>query len=346
MGEIWIFTTPLQALGRGSMARYDQATRQLMLFKKIEGSRFGLSLQELMASLPEDYARHSRTIRRDLEALELHFPVFATRQNGRTVWRLVEGYRGGVPQLGFSPAELMALVFSRDLMKPLDGTPIKESLDSVFNKAAAALPPETIAYIHRLRNCFSVSLGPHKDYRQYRETMDRLTRAIDQKRTVEMRYYSASRNVTSRRAVDPYRLWYAGGALYLIGYCHRRQDVLMFAVERIRSLTVTTRPCQMPLQFDIDAYVQDALVVMRGKPIDVELVFDRGTAAWVKDREWHPSQRLEFIKGGALKMLLSVADTPELTGWILSFGAGVRVAAPETLRENVRAEAKKIFEQE
>jgi predicted DNA-binding transcriptional regulator YafY len=328
------------------MGRYDQATRQLMLFARIEKSRFGLSLAELLASLPEDYARHSRTIRRDLEALELHFPVFAMRQNGRTVWKLVEGYQGGVPQLGFSPAELMALVFSRDLLKPLDGTPIKESLDSVFNKAAAALPAEAAAYIQRLRSYFSVGFGPHKSYSEYRETVERLTRAIDQKRTVEMRYYSASRDATRLRAVDPYRLWYAGGALYLIGYCHRRQDVRMFAVERIRSLAVTSKPCQMPLNFDIEAYVQDALVVMRGKPVEVELVFDRRTAAWVKDREWHPSQRLELIKDGRLKMYLSVADTPELVGWILSFGGGVRVVAPAQLREGVLAEAKRILDQQ
>ncbi len=63
------------------MSRYDQATRQLMLFAKIGKSRSGLSLWELMASLPEDYARHSRTIRRDLEALELHFKADALSGN-------------------------------------------------------------------------------------------------------------------------------------------------------------------------------------------------------------------------------------------------------------------------
>jgi predicted DNA-binding transcriptional regulator YafY len=328
------------------MARYDQATRQIMLFDSIEKSRFGRSLQELMTALPEDYARNSRTIRRDLETLELHFPVYATRQNGRTVWKLVEGYRGGVAKLGFSPAELMALVFSRDLLKPLEGTPIKESLDSVFNKAAAALPAESLAYLRRLQNYFSVVFGPHKNYSQYKETVERLTSAIDRKRTIEIRYYSASRNKTGLRAVDPYRLWYAAGALYLIGYCHNRRDVRMFAIERIRSLRITVAPCQMPLHFDIEAYVQNALVVMRGEPIEVELVFDRATAAWAKDREWHPSQRLELMKGGGLKMFLSVADTTELIGWILSFGAGVRVAAPEALRDKVRAEAKNIFDQE
>jgi predicted DNA-binding transcriptional regulator YafY len=197
---------------------------------------------------------------------------------------------------------LVALVFSRDLLKPLDGTPIKESLDSFFNKVAAALPSEAVEYLQRLRNSFSVGAGPHKNYGEYRVALERLTRAIDQKRMVEMRYYSASRNVTGRRAVDPYRLWYADGALYLIGYCHKRRDVLMFAVERIRALAVTSKPCQMPLHFDVEAYVQDALVVMCGKPINVELVFDRGTAAWVKDREWHPSQRLDMSASSAVSV--------------------------------------------
>ncbi len=57
-----------------------------------------------------------------------------------------------------------------------------------------------------------------------------------------MRYYSASRNATTRREVDPYHLRYVGGALYLIAYDHRRREVRLFAVERIRSLTLTDHP--------------------------------------------------------------------------------------------------------
>src|SRR5881397_3428434 len=128
---------------------------------------------------------------------------------------------------------------------------------------------------------------------------------------------------------DPYRLWYAAGALYLVAYCHLRRDVRLFAVERIRSLVVTQSPCQMPLGFDLERYVQDALVVMRGNPVEVELLFDRQTASWVKDREWHASQQLKSLKDGRLKMMLRVADTRELLGWLLSFGAGVRVLKPE-----------------
>jgi len=325
------------------MSRNDQVIRQWFLLQKL-GSERGTTLQELAAALPEDCFRHPRTIRRDLEALDAaHFPLLTERIGGQTRWRLMDGSRR-VPALTFSPTELMALVFSRDLLKPLDGTYLKASLDSAFNKATSALPAEGTAYVRQMQHSFSVGLGPHKSYRQHRLTIEQLTRAIEQTRTVQMRYYSASRDKTGRREVDPYRLWYADGGLYLIAYCHRRRDVLMFAIDRIRSLTITNHPCQMPLGFDLEAYVQDALVVMRGKPIEVELLFDRSTSAWVKDRQWHPSQQSSEHKGGRLTMILRVADTRELLGWILHFGSGVRVIRPESLQDQVREEARKIFQ--
>lgn len=326
------------------MPRNAQVTRQWFLLKKLEISR-GATVHELVAALPEDVACSSRTIRRDLDALEAaHIPLVTERRNGCTRWRLMDGYRQTLP-LALSTTELMALVFSRDLLKPLEGTHLKAALDSALNKAEAALPAEATKHVDELRGRFSVGLGSHKTYREHRHTIDQLARAIAQTRTVQMRYYTASRDRTSRRDVDPYHLWYADGGLYLIGHCHLRQEVRMFAVDRIRSLTPTTRPCQMPLDFDLDAYVKDALVVMRGKPIDVELLFDKPTAAWVKDRQWHPSQQTTLRKDGRLALSLRAADTPELVGWVLHFGAGVRVVSPASFRDKVRTEARKFLAQ-
>jgi len=158
-----------------------------------------------------------------------------------------------------------------------------------------------------------------------------------------MRYYSASRLRTTRREVDPYRLWYASGGLYLVGYCHLRKEPRMFAVERMRAVTLTDHPYQMPLGFDLEAFVQDSLTVMRGRPIEVELRFDKATAAWAKDRIWHPSQKLTPLKNNGMTMRLNVADSRELIGWILSFGGGVQVIKPEPLQKAVKDEARKLL---
>jgi len=325
------------------MPRNDQITRQWHLLRQLEGLQ-GRSLQELVDNVPDDYPKNARTVRRDLEALEaVGFPLVTERHNGQTRWRLMEGFRD-IPALGFSGTELMALLLSRNLLKPLEGTEIEASLNSALNKAATVLPPQGHEYVRAMEQIFSVGIGPHKNYRQHKQTIDLISQAIDKRRTAQMRYFSASRGNTARREIDPYFLRFAGGGLYLIGHCHLRKEVRMFAIERIRSITLTDHPYQMPLDFKVDEYVQDALGIMRsGRRIEVELLFSKKAAAWLKDKSWHRSQETKVLKDGRLKMILKVADNEELVGWVLSFGGGVKIMRPESLREKVKKEAKEIF---
>ena len=190
------------------MPRNDQVTRQWYLLRKLESGK-GLTLQELRQRLPEEIQRHGRTLRRDIEALEsAGFPITTDQLNGQTRWRLIEGFHQ-IPALTISPTELMSLTFSRNLLKPLDGTEIQASLSSALNKAAAALPPQGLEYVREMERVFSVGLGPHKSYREHKDKIDRITEGISRTRTAQIRYFSASRNATTRREVDPYRMWYA-----------------------------------------------------------------------------------------------------------------------------------------
>ena len=324
------------------MPRNDQLIRQWTLLQLLESSR-GFTLDEIVERLPADYPKHGRTVRRDLEALEAAgFPLINERIEGRVRWRLMDGFRQ-MPALSFSPTELMALVISRSLLRPLAGTEIQTALDSAMAKASRLLPAASIDYVQQIQNVFAVGIGPHKTYREHRQTIDRLTEAIAKKRTIQMRYYSASRLRMTRREVDPYRLWYASGGLYLVGYCHLRKEPRMFAVERMRAVTLTDHPYQMPLGFDLEAFVENSLTVMLGRPIEVTLRFDKPTAAWAKDRIWHSSQQVTPLKNGDMLMRLKVADSRELIGWVLSFGSGVRVVRPHSLSDAVSSEAKKIL---
>ncbi len=324
------------------MPRNNQAVRQLILLQKLEGARHGLTLDQLAAALEPGASPHPRTLRRDLEAIEsAGFPLLTERVDGHTRWKVLDGARHA-PALRFSPTELMALTLSRRLIAPLEGTALHASLQSALGKASAALSPDGLTLVHQLEDTFSVGLGPHKRYKHHREVVERVAHAITQKTRIQMRYDSVARGKVTRREVDPYRLWYASGGLYLIGYCHQRKEPRVFAVERIKSVTPTDHPYQIPLHFDFEAFVEDSLTVMRGTRIEVEVEFDRRTAAWAKDRIWHPSQRLIRRRHGRMGMTLTIADTRELVGWVLSFGSGVTVVRPESLRTAVKEEARKI----
>ena len=77
-----------------------------------------------------------------------------------------------------SAPELMALVFSRHLLVPLQGTLIETALNTALSKITAAIPAGATEYLQRLDQWFSVGLGPHKNYRQHRQTIDVLSHAI------------------------------------------------------------------------------------------------------------------------------------------------------------------------
>jgi predicted DNA-binding transcriptional regulator YafY len=314
------------------MPRNDQAVRQLVILNKLEASRHGLTLGQLAEAMDPAATRHLRTLRRDLAAIEsAGWPLLTERIDGQVRWKLLEGFRN-IPALRLSPTELMALTVSRRLITPLEGTELHASLQSAMGKASAALTPQGLELAQQLEHTFSIGLGPHKRYRQHREIVERITQAIGHKMRIQMRYDSVSRGRMTRREVDPYRLWCASGGLYLVGYCHVRKEPRMFAVERIKSVIPTDLPYQIPLHFDFDAFIEDSLTVMRGPRMMVELEFDKPTAAWVKDRVWHPSQQLKRLPRGRMQMILSVADSREVVGWVLSFGSGVRVVQPDSLR--------------
>jgi hypothetical protein len=52
-------------------------------------------------------------------------------------------------------------------------------------------------------------------------------------------------------------------------------------------------------------------------------------------RQWHLMRHLEAVTRGA--------TLSELVGWVLSFGAGVRVLGPPELHDAVRAAAERIL---
>src|SRR5208283_6146379 len=67
-----------------------------------------------------------------------------------------------------------------------------------------------------------------------------LVRGVCHSRQVSMVYWTASRNETQTRTVDPYDLVLAPDDDWcLIGHCHLRNDIRLFKVQRVRSAVET-----------------------------------------------------------------------------------------------------------
>lgn len=316
--------------------RGDQLARQWRLIQRLARSRWGVGLDELA----EDLECHRRTVYRDLDALmAAGFPVLSERRDNKVFYRFLEHFKlGDVP---FTPDEILSLAFGEDLLRTLEGTVFHDSIRSALDKIRASLGPELSEYLARLGESFRVLPGPHGDYAALRDTIRTLNECVLGRRTVRMRYRTGSTGRERARELDPYRVWYRNGALYVVGHDHDSGEVRTFAVGRIRSIEATPRRFTVPASFDFDAYVSSAFGVIHEPPVRVRIRFDARWADWVAERTWHATQKLERRPGGALELTMDVGGAAEVRSWVLSFGAGALVLEPASLRDEVKRELEK-----
>ena len=68
----------------------------------------------------------------------------------------------------------------------------------------------------------------------------------------------------------------------------------------------------------------------------MRLLFASEVATYIRERVWHPGQRMRPRRDGSLELHLHTSSRKELTRWILSWMPHVRVIAPRQLRDRVR----------
>ncbi len=264
------------------------------------------------------------------------FPVVSEKRDGHVYYRFLDSFQlGDVP---FTADEILALAFGEDLLRSLEGTVFHDSIRSALGKIRAGLGPELGAYLERLGESFRVLPGPHKRYVESRETIQVLNDAVLAGRTLCMLYRTGRTGAESERELDPYRVWYRGGGLYVIGHDHQSGEIRTFAVDRIQRIEATDTRFETRDDFDFDAYTASSFGVIAEPATRVRIVFESSWATYVEEHTWHPSQKLEALPDGRLELSMEVGGIAELRSWVLSFGAGAEVLEPETLRSDVRRE--------
>ncbi len=313
--------------------RNAEVIRQWKILKTIEAGRFTST-----AKLGAAYGVTERTIRRDIEALqEAGFPIYDDRLEGRKIWRLVEGYKQRLVQ-GFTLAELCALHFSRNLLSFLGGAPFAQDLESAFGKIRASLPEKSLPFLSRIQDLFLTRPDPWKDYSKKQDVIGGLIDATLHQRQARIAYYSFNSRRTKSYTVDPYRLVYYRGGLYLYARAQEYGEVRTFAVERIQKIEVLDQGFEMPADFSPSEYARSAFGIFGGQPQAVELVFAAEMAGYIRERNWHESQQLEDAPDGGVRLTLQVTPGFELKAWIKGFLPHVTVVRPAGLREEIARE--------
>lgn len=305
-----------------------------------------LELISLIASGPRHWTRKrlaakfgvsERQITKDLEILKhgLKFEIEHARE-GYYFTRVPR-----LPTVSFSFEEGLALLLAVRAGGDLDG------VDGASLGAATG----------RLESLFPRDLYPVLRARDTRQTdpgdraahLATLMRAVGQRRRVWLRHQSpAQGGEVTEREVDPYAIVPYGKSWHLVGYCHLRDAVRVFKIDRLQQLRPLDERFAVPDDFDLATFLNRGWGLMpgiRGPVEEVVLRFWPPSASFVAEERWHASQRVEWKADGTALFRVDVVVTPELRRWVFRYGREVEVVAPPGLRAWMADEARAVVAQ-
>ena len=221
------------------MPRGDQHSRQWRLLQLL-GRPAGVAVEDASQRL----GCTVRTVWRALGVLhEAGFPIYDERDGRRGLWKVERAFLDRLP-IPFSLPEVVALLASRDMLDQAGAGPFGPSVASAFAKIEALMTPRALALVDRMRRSVGARAVGAKLQLGSGEHLEEIHRALAEQRTLRMRYYSLSRDAETDRRVDPYHLTHFDGGVYLVGHCHLRREVRIFATEPAPSRRRPTRsPC-------------------------------------------------------------------------------------------------------
>lgn len=314
------------------MARNSELVRQWEILRDIDGARTGIGVAKLAA----ERGVHPRTVRRDLDALcRAGFPLYDEKVNGTSMWKLRTTPFARLQELGLGLTELCALYLGRTLLATLTGTPLLDDAERALARIERALPATTRRFLDQLPRSLQAKTGGRKkqDDRRLRDVLARVLDATLLHKRSTMRYASASSGRTKEYVVEPQRIAYAHGGIYLVAWVPEYNEMRTFAAERIETFAIGDdifAPRALPLET-----FGDSLGVNTGNPEQIAIEFAPDAARYVREREWHRSQVIETRPDGSIVVTLQVCNDYALRAWILGFGPDARVIAPASLARDI-----------
>lgn len=285
------------------------------------------------AELEEAMECKRTTLRRTLTFLRdgLHAPVIYDREHGG--YRYDGESRYELPGLWFSAAELSALLILDEVVEqhPVGLLsealkPVRARIELLLRKSGAGLPD----WRSRLRLLRMAARGAGGNFGTVAD-------AVARRHRLRIDYHARSNDhMLPPREVSPQRLTLYRDNWYLDAWCHTRNDLRIFALDRIVAAEVLTTVAEEVAPTVLDETLATSYGIFAGKPTALAVLqFSAHAARWVADETWHPEQQDVRHEDGSLVRRLPYHRSEELILDVLRHGPDVEVLEPAELREVV-----------
>lgn len=282
--------------------------------------------------LADEWEVSHKTIQRDLDYMryELDAPLEYSAKH-RGYYYTEKNFK--LPALSMKESELFGMYLSEKLLVQYEGTPIYNSLSSVFKKIEQSLPNKIELNPAAGQEKFTVF--PPFSTTVLPEVWETILVSLRKSQQIEIQYKTPGKEPVTRN-LDPYHAVRFKGDWYIIGHCYLRGDIRTFSMSRILSVKKTGVYFTIPADFDFKKLSGSHFGIhWSDEEINVKIRFNKRVAEYVQERNWHPSQSIEQCEDGDVVLSLSVNHLLELKRWILSWGDDAYVIEPHSFAKSI-----------
>src|ERR671919_524618 len=177
-----------------------------------------------------------RTLRRYIIMLQdLGIPIEAERgRNGAYV--LSAGFK--LPPMMFTNEEALALTVGLISARHFNLADTDRAVESAFAKLERVMPLDLKSRVRALTETITLNQTQISSAPPSEVVLSTMSSAAQLRRRVHLRYHP-NQGGDTERDFDPYGLTYYQHRWYVVGYCHLRQDLRSFRLDRITQVTMS-----------------------------------------------------------------------------------------------------------
>ncbi len=293
------------------------------------------------STLARDLEVGVRSIGRDIEFMRDRMSLPIVYDDVRHGF-FYDGEVTAFPSLTISEGELFALAVAEKALQQYRGTSFEKPLMSALQKVSESLPDSISLHLSEWNE--SISFRTSAEAVLNLGTFDKLAQATSRREQLEIAYRKPGAKAPEKRIVDPYHLANVNGEWFLFAYDHMRKAIRTFVPARIISIKKTGKTFEKDPNFSIREELGSSFGVYSGKGKHKVLIrFSARVADYIREKKWHPSQKLHQLRNGELELQMTLSSLVEVGRWILQWGGDARVLAPRELRESIRGAARSIL---
>lgn len=311
--------------------------------------RGGYSTLKLMEAVSEELEFQGyepvtalNTIRNDLRYIESTYPDVHIIENksGRNKTYAYENPDSSIYKLQFNDDELGQLSQCMAILSQFEGMPQMEWLQSFLERFRLSLniDPDGKRVVGFDENKYLVG----------REYFSRLLSAISNKEVLDISYKSFKDDSVRHKIVHPYYIKEYNNRWFLLGRTEGYDTVSTFAFDRIVNISNALN-VEFIANTEID-FNDDYFTEMIGvtKPLEetkqkVGIRVRKSLYPYIATKPIHETQRVKSTDDSGVKIEIELYVNYELKQLLLSYGDGIEVLYPDSLRTQLRSDLEKAL---